>query len=123
MWPKFTLIAVLLLGGCSANGITGLEGVQGYSGQEYFQVTFTVDKNGNVAAEPKSVLYVSGKENSTSQAYIEVYEKVLVMFDATGTKAFQGQAIRSEAQQGISGSLTDLGAAAIEALTPLGVLP
>ena len=43
------ILAALLLGGCSANGITGLEGVQGYSGQEYFQVTFAVDKTGSMA--------------------------------------------------------------------------
>jgi hypothetical protein len=111
------ILAALLLGGCSANGITGLEGVQGYSGQEYFQVTFAVDKTGSMAAEPKSVLYVSGKENSTSQAYIEVYEKVLVIFDATGTQAFEGQQIRTDGQVGMMGAIGTAATSAIDAAT------
>lgn len=111
MWQRSAptiVVALLLLAGCSWNPITGAEGVQGYSGQEYFQVTFAVDKNGSVAAEPKNVLYVSGKENSTSQAYIEIIDKVLVMFDATGTMAFPGQEIRAGAQANIAGGVTDV---------------
>ena len=112
----------LFLGACSFNPITGLEGAQGYSGQEYFRVTFTVDENGVLQAEPKEILYVSGKENSTSKAYLEVYEKGLFMFDATGTSAFGGQEIRKDAQTGIVSEVGGVVGEAIGAFAP-GVLP
>jgi zinc D-Ala-D-Ala carboxypeptidase len=72
------------------------------------QVITMASGRGVTGIEPKNVLYVSGKENSTSQAYIEIIDKVLVMFDATGTMAFPGQEIRAGAQANIAGGVTDV---------------
>lgn len=74
---------------------------QGNAGIETFEMGFRKGQ-GEFQAEPKYVRFVSGKESSTSQIYIEIYDKGLITIDATGTAAFEGQRIRGQVETEVS---------------------
>jgi len=81
---------------------------QGYAGINKAEIEF--DENG----KPEYALIVGGKENDSVSLNVKTPDGLEVQYSASGSKAFDGQAVRGAVEQAISADVGDAAPGIVE---------
>jgi hypothetical protein len=101
-----TLCLILPLLAACAGAIPGNQ--QGYAGINRAEIEF------DEAGKPEYALIVGGKENDSVSLNVKTPDGLEVQYTASGSKAFDGQAVRGAVEQAISGDVRDAAPGIIE---------